>query len=124
MAVARATFGGSGEERRRSTEMIKRREARETLDAGRKHQAEKCFPEEPHATRLADPAVSNPETQAPRREHAAIGKHGRQFPDHHYAGGRRRRRQQNKAAPGSLIWLARVCRKWTGRIPSVYVCTR
>src|SRR6266403_5794340 len=122
MAVARATFGGSGEERRRSTEMIKRREARETRDAGRKHQAEKCFREEPHATRLAHPAGSNPETQAPKRAHVAIGKHGRQFPTHHCARGRRRRRQRNKAAPGSIVWPVRVCRKWTGRIPSVYVC--
>src|SRR5712671_6920258 len=111
MAVARATLGGSGEQRRRSTEMIKREEARETRDAARKHLAGQHFPEEPHAKRLGGPAGSNLQTQPPRPAHATIGKHGRQFPGHPCAGGRRRRQQRNTTGPSKLVWLARVCQK-------------
>src|SRR5712671_3122964 len=91
--------------------MIKRPEVRETRDEERKHQAGKHFPEEPHAKRPDGPAESNLQTQPPRPAHAAIGRHGRQFPGHRCAGGRRRRQQRNTTAPRSLLSLARVCQK-------------
>jgi hypothetical protein len=88
--------------------MIKRREGHETRDAGRNHQAEKYFPEEPDAKPLAETAGSNLATQPPKLAHAGIGKHDRQSPDRRCVGGETHRRPQNKTAPGSLIWLARV----------------
>src|SRR5260370_20897090 len=113
MAVARATLGGSGEQRRRSTEMIKREEARETRDAARKHLAGQHFPEEPHAKRLGGPAGSNLQTQPPRPAHATIGKHGRQFPGHPCAGGPRRRQQRHTTVPTHLVSLSRAFPKPT-----------
>ncbi len=91
--------------------MIKRRGAREKRDEGRKHQAERYFPEEQHARRLAGLAGSNLETQPPRLAHAEIGKRGTQFPNRRCAGAQRRRQQRNTTAPRSQVWLPRVCRK-------------
>ena len=91
--------------------MIKRREARETHDEERKHQAGKHFPEERRAKRLAGIRKSSLETRPPMPAHAAIDRHGTQCPTHRCAGGQRPRQPQNITALSSQVWLARVCRE-------------